>query len=105
MPDLCGLGIFLAGCLLSVLFQASFVKASVGAVVPLDRPVLIPDQAVGQQLVESTTASLLMSLESIFSLIGGYLLLQQTMSKKELLGALLLFIAVILCQIPEGNRE
>ena len=61
-------------------------------------------QAVGQQLVESTAASLLMSLESIFSLIGGYLLLHQTLTEKELLGALLLFIAVILCQIPDRRR-
>ncbi|MBQ1476904.1 MAG: DMT family transporter [Erysipelotrichaceae bacterium] len=57
-------------------------------------------QAVGQKLVDATPAALLMSLESVFSAVGGYLLLHQVLSTRELLGAVVMFTAVILCQLP-----
>lgn len=57
-------------------------------------------QIVGQQNVNPAVASLLMSLESVFSVLGGWLILHQQLSARELFGCLLIFIAVLLAQIP-----
>lgn len=57
-------------------------------------------QIIGQNGLNSTVASLLMSLESVFSVLADWLLLQETMSPKELFGCALIFTAVILAQIP-----
>lgn len=58
-------------------------------------------QVLGQKDVNPSVASLLMSLESVFAVIGGWLVLQQTLSFKELLGCGLTFAAVIISQLPE----
>ncbi len=58
-------------------------------------------QIIGQQYAEPVTATLLMSLESVFSMVGGVLLLRQVPSHRELLGAGLILVAVVLVQLPE----
>ena len=62
-------------------------------------------QIIGQKHVESTTASLLMSLESVFAVIFGTLLLHETMSGAEIAGCCLVFLAVILSQIPTPTKK
>lgn len=62
-------------------------------------------QIVGQKHVEPTAASLLMSLESVFAALSGWLLLQERMNGFELCGCALVFAAVILSQIPLGKKE
>lgn len=57
-------------------------------------------QVVGQQDFNPTIASLLMSLESAFSLIFGWLLLHEVLSQKEIAGCIVIFAAVILAQLP-----
>lgn len=57
-------------------------------------------QIVGQKNLEPTLASLLMSLESVFAALTGWLILKQAMSCKEIIGSLLVFAGVILAQIP-----
>lgn len=57
-------------------------------------------QIVGQQNLEPTRASLIMSLESVFAAISGWLILQETMTILEIAGCVLVFAAVILSQIP-----
>ncbi|MDD3404415.1 MAG: DMT family transporter [Hespellia sp.] len=61
-------------------------------------------QIVAQKHAEPTIASLLMSLESVFSVIGGWLILGQVLSGREMLGCALMFGAVILAQLPEKFR-
>ena len=61
-------------------------------------------QPIGQRYVPSMEASLLMSLESVFSVLAGYLILHQSLSSRELLGCILMFAAVILCQIPDNKK-
>lgn len=51
-------------------------------------------QVAGQKRVSPSTSTLIMSLESVFSLIGGALILHEQNTAKELLGCLLVFIAV-----------
>lgn len=60
-------------------------------------------QVVAQKDVEPTIASLIMSLESVFSLLAGWVLLGQEMSPKELSGCVLVFGAIILAQVPAGT--
>ena len=57
-------------------------------------------QVIGQKGLNPTVASLLMSLESVFSVLGGWVLLHEHLSGMELLGCLLIFVAVVLAQIP-----
>ena len=57
-------------------------------------------QIVAQKFTNPTIASLLMSLESVFAVIAGALLLGEQMSSRELLGCVVMFAATILVQIP-----
>ena len=63
-------------------------------------------QIVAQKYTDPTVASLLMSLESVFAVIAGAILLGEQMSSRELLGCAVLFVAIILVQIPlPGERK
>lgn len=61
-------------------------------------------QIVAQKDTDSTVASLLMSLESVFSLVFGWILLKEAMSARELIGCVLMFAAIIWVQLPERKR-
>lgn len=56
-------------------------------------------QIVGQNGLNPTIASLLMSLESVFSVLAGWIILGQSMNAQELSGCVLIFIAIVLAQI------
>jgi len=56
-------------------------------------------QVVFQKDVDPTAASLIMCLESVFGAVGGWLFLGQVLSIKELIGCVLMFIAIVLAQI------
>ncbi len=62
-------------------------------------------QMIAQRHTDPVPASLLMSLESVFAVIAGALLLQERMSTRELLGCLVIFAAVILVQIPLPEKK
>lgn len=62
-------------------------------------------QVIAQKNTEPAIASLLMSLESVFSLIAGWLILNQKLSQKEFLGCLLVFFAIILAQVPDFKKK
>ena len=55
-------------------------------------------QILGQQHLPPEPASLIMSLESVFAVLAGWVLLHQTLSGLELLGCALVFVGVILSQ-------
>lgn len=57
-------------------------------------------QIVGQKELNPTVASLIMSLESVISVLAGWLILHQNLSKRELIGCALVFFAILLAQIP-----
>ena len=60
-------------------------------------------QIIGQKHLDPTPASLIMSLESVFAVLFGWLLLNERLSTAELCGCILVFCAVILSQIPVKN--
>ena len=59
-------------------------------------------QIVGQKYLDSAPASIIMSLESVFAVLAGWLILGETMTTAETIGCVLMFAAVILSQIPES---
>lgn len=57
-------------------------------------------QIIGQKDLNPTVASLAMCLESVFSALGGWLLLGQTLTGRELTGCIVMFAAIVLSQLP-----
>lgn len=62
-------------------------------------------QIISQKHLAPTVASLLMSLESVFATLAGWVILKEYLSTKELIGCGLVFAAVILSQIPERKKN
>ena len=62
-------------------------------------------QVFGQKDINPTIASLIMSLESVFSVIGGFILLNEVLSTREMMGCVIIFAAVILSQLPRPTKE
>lgn len=58
-------------------------------------------QIVGQKKMNPAIASLILSLESCFSVLAGWVVLRQSLSVREGFGCVLMFAAVILAQIPD----
>lgn len=56
-------------------------------------------QIVGQKGMNPTVASLIMSLESVISVIAGFFILHQVLSRRELVGCALMFVAIVIAQI------
>lgn len=62
-------------------------------------------QIIAQKDIDPTVASLICSLESVFSVLFGWILLGQALSAKELMGCALVFAGVILTQIPDRKKQ
>ena len=62
-------------------------------------------QIVGQKNLHPTVASLLMSLESAFAVLAGWVVLRQALSGRELIGCGLMLCAVVLVQLAPSKSE
>ena len=62
-------------------------------------------QILGQKNYNPTVAVLILSLESSFSVLGGFLILKETMSGRELIGCGLMFVAIVLAQLPGRTKR
>jgi drug/metabolite transporter (DMT)-like permease len=117
---LCALQFFVAGglsLLASPLFDPLLVNfavrpESVIAVLPevvyagvLSTGVAFTLAAVGQKHIRPAAASLLMSLEAPFGLLGGVVLLAELLSGREVVGCILMFLAVVLAQMVFKRRK
>ena len=60
-------------------------------------------QILGQRDLNPAIASLAMCLESVFGALGGWVLLSQSLSVRELAGCILIFAAVVGAQLPLGR--
>ena len=92
--------------------QAEGVKNAIGALLYtgiLSGGVGYTFQIIGQRYADPVVASLIMSTESAFGALAGFLLLNEVMTKREFVGSLLLFAAVLLAQMkterPPERRE
>ena len=61
-------------------------------------------QILGQRDMNPAVGSLIMCLESVFSALGGWVLLHQSLSPREGVGCVLIFAAVVLAQLPAPQR-
>lgn len=105
---------FVAG-VVSLVFAVIFEKPALADLLPawgsllyvgvLSSGVAYTLQIVGQQNVDPTVASLLMSLESVFAALSGWIVLGQPLSLRELAGCALVFCAVVLAQLPDKRKD
>lgn len=61
-------------------------------------------QIIGQKGMNPTVASLIMSLESVISVLAGFVLLGEVLSGRELAGCVLMFAAIVLAQLPDRKQ-
>lgn len=63
-------------------------------------------QMEAQKKVKPTVASLIMCLESVFSVLFGFIILHERLTKREIIGCVIMFCAVLLTQVvPEKKKE
>ena len=100
--------------ILSMVCMFLFAQPQIGAILQAWMPIVYAGvmscgvaytlQIVGQKGMNPTVASLILSTESVISVIAGWLILHQKLSGRELLGCVLMFAAIILVQLPERKR-
>jgi drug/metabolite transporter (DMT)-like permease len=61
-------------------------------------------QVITQRHLTPVVASLIMSMESVFSVLSGWVILGERMSVRETVGCVLMFVAIVLAQLP-GRRQ
>ena len=61
-------------------------------------------QIVGQKYTSPVLASLILSLESVFAALSGWVILKEVFSGKEIIGCILVFSAIIIAQLPIGKK-
>lgn len=111
---LSGIQLFVTG-LVSVPCMAVFETVDWSAVLDCAIPILYAGvmscgvaytmQIVAQKYTEPTVASLLLSLESVFAALAGAVILGEVLSGRELAGCIIMFVAIILAQLPEKGQN
>ena len=102
---------FLTSGILGLIGMAIFESPDINAILPILYAGVLSCglgytfQVIAQKYAEPTVASLLMSLESVFAVISGAILLHETMSMRELTGCAVIFAAVIISQLPEKKKK
>jgi len=61
-------------------------------------------QIVAQNKLKPTVASLLMSLESVFAVLGGWVVLGEQLSPREIIGCFVMMAAVVLAQVNFSKK-
>lgn len=106
---------FLVSGLVSAVPMLAMEQPAVSAILGAWQPILYAGvlscgvaytlQAVAQRDCDPTVCSLVLCLESVFSVLFGWLLLGQALSAREWLGCALMFAAIVLAQLPEHRRD
>lgn len=100
---------FITGAIVSLPLMLVLEKPSVSEIMSSAIPILYLGimssgiaytlQILGQKRTVPAVASIIMSLESVFALIGGFLFNNENMSGRKILGCIIVFISVIITQI------
>lgn len=96
--------------LLMLIFETPSVERLKEAAIPvlyagiLSSGVAYTLQIAAQKNISPTVATLIMSLESVFSALAGWLFLHQSLTKRELFGCFLIFTAVTIAQLPQNFK-
>ena len=110
----CCLQFFVVG-ILSTILMIAFENPTIAAILSAKISILFAGiltcgvaytlQIYGQKYTQPVVASLILCLESVFAVIGGTLILGETMSPKEILGCIFMITAVILANLHfEGDE-
>lgn len=62
-------------------------------------------QVVGQKNANPTICSIIMCFESVFSVVFGTLFLHEALTVKHVLGCIIMFVAIIISQIPVNSKK
>lgn len=98
------------GIIPMVIFEDVQMVELIGAMTPIlyagvmSSGVAYTLQIVGQKYTSPVLATMIMSLESVFAAISGWLILNERLSAKELIGCALVFTAIIIAQMPESKK-
>ena len=106
---------FLTAGLISAVPMLLFEKPAVSDITAAWLPILYAGvlscgvaytlQVIAQKDADPTVASLVLSLESVFSVLAGWVILGQVLSGWEILGCVLMFAAIILAQLPSVSKR
>ena len=105
---------FFAGAVVSAVFMFIFEKPALSQLASgwisvayagiMSSGVAYTLQILGQQRTDPTVASMLMSFESVFAVLGGIVIQHQMPTSKEWIGCALMFVAIIAAQLPERKK-
>lgn len=105
---------FATCAVISLILALLFEKPDIGNIVKAAVPILYAGvmsngiaytlQIIGQKYTKPAVASIVMSLESVFAVLAGWLILHEVLSIREAVGCVLVFAAVIIAQIPEKEK-
>jgi len=99
------------GSIGALIFEQPTLQAMADGIIPLAYAgilscgVAYTFQVLGQKDMDPTIASLILSMESVFSALAGFIILGEELSKRELSGCILVFAAVILVQLPGKKHK
>lgn len=106
-------GQLLIGGFATVIPMLVIEKPTIGAIVAAYIPLLYTGifsscvaytlQIFAQKEANPTIAGMLLSLESVFAALAGYLILNQVLNTRELIGCVLIFIAIVIAQLPDRS--
>lgn len=101
----------IVGLVISFFFEAPTMESVMAGMPAILYSTFVPTaigytgQIVGEKYTDSTSAALIMSLESVFAAIFGALFLAERMSGRELIGCAIIFAAVIIDQVEFRKRK
>ncbi|MBQ6877523.1 MAG: DMT family transporter [Oscillospiraceae bacterium] len=105
---------FLVCGIISVIVMFIFEKPDLNSIFDAWLPILYAGalsggvgytlQTVAQKWTKPSVASLLMSLESVFAVLAGAVILHQIPTLRESAGCILMFISIIIIQLPENQK-
>lgn len=106
---------FLVCALLSLIVAFIFETPTIAKLIDAAIPILFCGllsgglgytlQMIAQKHTEPTTASLILSLEAVFGVLGGWLILNEIMTSREIFGCIIVFVAITLVQIPLPEKQ
>ncbi len=106
---------FFTSAFLLLICMLVFEKPDIKSIIAVWRPIMYAGvmssgvaytlQIIGQKYTPPAAATLIMSLESVFAALSGWLILNENMSFKELMGCALVFSAVVLAQSNKKKRD
>ena len=106
---------FLTAGIISTIFMFILETPEISAILNAALPILYTGvlsagvgftlQIVAQKDTDPTIASLILCLESVFAVLAGAIILNETMSLREIIGCVIMFLAITLAQLPTKEKE